>query len=180
MNDLPSISRRAPRLRSLAFGGALFAVISLALAGCNGAQNDTPAATTESDASYEVMEDVHVYTVRGVVRRMPDPDMPGRPELQILHEAIPNWVNAEGYETGMQGMTMPFLVADGVSLEGIEPGSQVRFTFEVDWEESTMQLTDIQPFEEPAPETPTSPLPGDTEMPADSAMEEGGAPGAGA
>jgi Cu/Ag efflux protein CusF len=31
-------------------------------------------------------------------------------------------------------MTMPFPVAEGVSLEGIAPGDAVEFTFEVTWQ----------------------------------------------
>ena len=161
-------SRSAAGLGARALTGVLFAALLLVLAGCSDADHGAAADATESDTSYEVMEDVHVYTVRGVIRRMPDPAMPGRPELQILHEAIPNWVNSEGYETGMQGMTMPFLVADGVSLDGFEPGSRVQFTFEVDWEESTMLLTEIEPYEETEGNaepnsSPASPTPGDSE-----------------
>jgi len=97
----------------------------------------------------ESASSTHTYTIRGVVRQLPHPGEPGRPAIHILHEAIPNFVSSEGYETGMQGMTMPFPLADGVSVEGLEVGSWVEFTFVVDWQgEHPMLLTEIHPVAE--------------------------------
>jgi hypothetical protein len=34
----------------------------------------------------------------------------------------------------MDSMTMPFPLAEGVELDGVEPGDKVGFTLEVEWE----------------------------------------------
>lgn len=73
------------------------------------------------------------YTVRGQVRQLPDPATPGS-GLYIGHEAIDEWVGRSGEVEGMDPMVMPFEVADGVSLEGIEVADVIEFTLHVDWE----------------------------------------------
>ncbi len=95
---------------------------------------------------------LHSYTVRGQVAAVPSPDRPVD-QLRIRHEAIPNFadrsgqvmVNSKG-QRGMQAMTMAFPAAEGVSLEGIEPGDIVEFTLEVMWGEDypTYQVTAIR------------------------------------
>jgi Cu/Ag efflux protein CusF len=72
---------------------------------------------------------VHSYTVRGQVASVPVAGDP-RTEFQVRHEAIPEF-KGPGDEVGMDTMTMPFPLRDGVSLEGIAVGDKVEVTFEV-------------------------------------------------
>jgi hypothetical protein len=99
------------------------------------------------------------YTVRGQVVTVPSQERP-IDDLQIRHEAIPNYADREGKvvvnskgDRGMRSMTMSFPVAEGLSLEGIAPGDPVEFTFVVTWGESypTYEVTQIQ---ELPPDTP--------------------------
>ena len=93
----------------------------------------------------------HSYTVRGQVVMVPSADRPFD-DLQIRHEAIPDYkkrdgevyVNSKGVR-GMVTMTMPFPVAEGVSLEGIEPGDKVEFVFVTTWgdEYPEYEITEI-------------------------------------
>ncbi len=72
----------------------------------------------------------HVYTTRGRIERLQDRT---DDHVRILHEAIPEFVGVDGAVTGMGSMTMPFTIAEGVSLAGAGPGSKVAFTFESRW-----------------------------------------------
>lgn len=84
------------------------------------------------------------YTVRGQVRQLPDPATPGS-GLYLSHEAIDDWAGRSGEIEGMDSMTMPFEVADGVSLEGIEIADVIEFTLHVDWEADTpVEITRIR------------------------------------
>lgn len=74
-----------------------------------------------------------VYTVRGRVVTLPDPAKP-LSEFRVKHEAIDNFVDASGEVVGMGVMEMPFPLAEGVSLEGVEAGDVVEVTFAVWWE----------------------------------------------
>jgi hypothetical protein len=56
------------------------------------------------------------------------------PALYVRHEAVPGFVDMDGEVVGMDSMTMPFPLAEGVGLEGVAPGDRVRFTLEVEWE----------------------------------------------
>jgi Copper binding periplasmic protein CusF len=76
------------------------------------------------------------YTVRGQVRQLPDPANPAASGLYISHEAIDDWAGRSGEVEGMDPMNMSFEVAEGVSLEGIQPGDIVEFTLHADWEAS--------------------------------------------
>lgn len=69
------------------------------------------------------------YTVRGEVAALPS----GDEDLQVRHEAIPEF--RSGAKMGMNVMTMPFPLAEGVSLDGVEPGDKLSITFSVDYEE---------------------------------------------
>lgn len=87
---------------------------------------------------------VHLYTVRGEVRQLPDPAQPGS-GLYILHEAIPDFTNREGQAIGMEAMTMPFPVDEEVSLAGVQPGDPVEFELRVAWEGSPeIQITGLR------------------------------------
>ncbi len=85
-----------------------------------------------------------VYTVRGVVERLPQVGGPDS-GLYIHHAAIPSFRDEHGKVVGMMSMTMPFPVAAGVSLAGIAPGDAVQFTFAVEWKQPAgYQLTRIE------------------------------------
>ncbi len=94
---------------------AVLAALLLAVAGC-GSEPEAPAES---------------YRVRGMVRQLP---ARAGGEVQIRHEAIPGFKNAEGEVVGMESMTMPFPVADAALLEGIEAGDRIEMDFEVRWQ----------------------------------------------
>ena len=77
------------------------------------------------------------YLVEGTVESLPREGAERR-EISIAHEAIPDFVNREGEEVGMDAMTMQFVVAPDVDLEGIAAGDPVEFTFEVRWNDRPM------------------------------------------
>lgn len=117
-----------------------YLLLLLALVGCGG---DEPAST-DTDAT---------YTVRGVVRQLPDASVPGT-SFTVHHEPVPDFVDSSGETVGMDAMAMPFPVADDDLLEGVEVGDRVRMTFEVDWDGSPpMQVVELE------------------ELPADTALE---------
>lgn len=99
---------------------ACLVLLSTLLAACS---KPTPPAPT-----YE-----QLYTVRGVIHSLkvaPDPNS----QLQIRHEAIPEFVNGAGETSGMHSMTMPFpTLAPGVSTDTLAVGDKIRFTFGVTW-----------------------------------------------
>ena len=74
--------------------------------------------------------DEHTYTVRGVVKKLPKDSSN---EVIISHEPIPDYMDMDGNKVGMKGMTMPFYLADGVSLDGIQAGDRVEFTYMSRW-----------------------------------------------
>ncbi len=69
------------------------------------------------------------YTVNGKVVTLAA-DNGG--ELRIAHEAIDDFVAADGAVVGMDAMTMSFVVAEGVG-EGLAVGDIVEFDLRVDW-----------------------------------------------
>ena len=83
---------------------------------------------------------VDSYTVRGQIVSLPGA---GGVPMQIAHEEIPDFKNREGEEVGMETMTMPFPIAEGVSLEGIESGDPVEFSFEVSWQPTRLEIIEI-------------------------------------
>lgn len=89
-----------------------------ALAGCDGGKRAAPVATVQS------------YEVRGEIVRLPPA---GGRDVVIRHVAIPGFVDERGRKIGMEAMTMPFPLADGVAVEGFSPGDPVAFTLEVEW-----------------------------------------------
>jgi Cu/Ag efflux protein CusF len=70
------------------------------------------------------------YEIAGEVVRLP---AAGDRQIVVKHEAIPGFKDESGKVVGMEAMTMPFAVAEGVSLDGLAPGDKVEFTLEVRW-----------------------------------------------
>jgi Cu/Ag efflux protein CusF len=104
---------------------AIVFLTSLIAAGCSG------SGSAGGDSAKTAKAQVH--TIRGQVVRLPDPASGDR-SLTLAHEAIDNFAGRDGKVTGMDPMTMPFTVAQGVSLDGIAVGDVVEFKLRVDWE----------------------------------------------
>ncbi|MES1241677.1 MAG: copper-binding protein [Acidobacteriota bacterium] len=84
------------------------------------------------------------YTTRGQVIQLPDPANPGT-GLTLNHEAIDQFVDRQGELVGMDPMSMPFPVAKGVSLEGIQVSDIVELKLHVDWSaEPAAEITEIR------------------------------------
>lgn len=73
---------------------------------------------------------VQTYDVAGIVTRLPDG---AGTELMVRHDAIDDFVNAEGDTIGMRSMTMGFPVADNLDLAQISAGDSVSIRFTVRW-----------------------------------------------
>lgn len=86
---------------------------------------------------------VQIYEVRGQVTRLPEP---GRDAVSIRHERIPDFIDMDGRVVSMDSMAMPFPLASGLDLAGIESGDKVRFTLEVEWEDDDLpyRITEIE------------------------------------
>jgi len=84
------------------------------------------------------------HTVRGQVRQLPDPATPGS-GLWLVHEAVDDWAGRDGKVEGMDSMSMPFEVAKGTPLEGIEVNDVIEFTLHVDWNaETPVEITRVK------------------------------------
>jgi len=135
-------------LRSAVVAGALLLALPFGLAACGGgSESDPEAEATEGEVAR--------YTVRGEVVQLPDPDNPAA-QLQIRHEAIPDF-RSGGEVVGMESMTMPFPVAEGVSLEGLSPGDKIEFTFETRYAPDTQLVEGFRIVR-------VTPLPAETEL----------------
>lgn len=81
------------------------------------------------------------YTVRAQVEQLPSEGG----GLSLRHEAIDDWVGYSGEVEGMDSMTMPFPVAEGVSLKDLQPGDIVEAEVHVDWEaDLAVQITALR------------------------------------
>ncbi len=66
-------------------------------------------------------------------------------DLLIRHEAIDGFADRDGKKVGMDPMSMPFPVAEGLSLAEVHPGDVVRCTLEVDWQQrSPVTITALE------------------------------------
>jgi hypothetical protein len=99
-------------------------IVLLALLGALGCQAGQDRGRHTGDGS--------TYTVRAKVVQLPAPENPAS-GLYLSHEAIDRFVDRDGKIVGMEPMTMPFPLAEDVSLEGIRPGDVVEFKLHVDW-----------------------------------------------
>lgn len=83
----------------------------------------------------------HDYTLRAQVVQPPS-DATG---LYLYHEAIDDWVGRSGKVEGMDTMAMPFPVAKGVPLEGIQANDKVEVKLHVDWEsERPVEIREVR------------------------------------
>ncbi len=81
------------------------------------------------------------YTVRAQVVQPPDPST----GLYLYHEAIDDWVSRDGKMDGMDPMAMPFPVAQGVPVAGIQANDKVEVTLHVDWNaETPVEITRVR------------------------------------
>lgn len=91
----------------------------------------------------EAGKNAKVYTVRGQVEKLPEGE--GTPLLSLRHEAIDDYTSRDGRVMGMDAMSMPFVVGDGASLEGVAVGDVIEFKLRVDWEaEEPIEITEIR------------------------------------
>ena len=99
------------------FAAALALALASAFVAC-APQEKAPAAPAQR------------YEVRGEIVGLPSV---GSREVMMKHEAIPGFRDDTGKVVGMEGMTMPFTLGEGVSTDGFAAGDPVQFTLEVDW-----------------------------------------------
>lgn len=95
--------------------------------------NNTPSPTSSPKPNVTAAPPDQTYTVRGTIAQLPTP---ADPQIQIAHEAIPDFKDRDGNTIGMGAMVMPFTVAPDVDLTDFKNGDQVEFTLEVRWETS--------------------------------------------
>ncbi len=82
------------------------------------------------------------YEVRAELRQLPDG---ANGDLLIRHEAIDGFTDRDGKRVGMDPMSMPFPLAEGIDLSGYAPGDRVRCTLEVDWQQrAPVKITAIE------------------------------------
>lgn len=95
---------------------AVACVVAVPLVGCDSKPPSTAPAAKPGPT----------HTVRGKVEGLPVKDKPST-SFMVHHEAIAEWLRPDGTK-GMNSMTMPFPLADGVSLDGITIGDIVELT----------------------------------------------------
>lgn len=69
------------------------------------------------------------FTVRGIIKGLPG-DGRAANEILVKHQPIPEYRDETGAITGMMAMTMPFYLAEGVSLGGVKAGDAVELKVE--------------------------------------------------
>lgn len=159
---------RPTTIARLAASCALAALLAGGI-GCGGEEERSP---TRGAGEGREREPDQVYTVRGAIRQLPDPENPAA-GLQIQHENIPDFADKTGAVVGMKPMIMPFTPAPELDLSGLSLGDKVSFTFDVDWDGSPMiVVTEIEPLpaetelDFTAPDEPVGPE-GEGETPGD-------------
>jgi hypothetical protein len=114
-------------------------IVCALLGACGSRESDASKPATDPLAGLTL----HSYTVRGEVVSLPTDTT----DLQVHHEAIPEFKNPDG-SLGMDTMIMPFWPPQGLSkddpriaariakfsLDGVEVGEPVELTFEVVWD----------------------------------------------
>jgi hypothetical protein len=80
------------------------------------------------------------YKIRAQVVHPPDAT-----GLYLYHEAVDDWVSRDGKVSGMDPMAMPFPVAQGVPLDGIQANDKVEATLHVDWKaDRPVEITNVR------------------------------------
>jgi Cu/Ag efflux protein CusF len=133
---------------------ALIALSITAVAAIGGCKKDEAKDPGETEATKGAEDPgeakLATYTVRGKIIELPGAEIE---TIAIHHEAIPNFVAASGKQQPMMAMEMPFGLADGLDLSGIEPGDIVEVRFDVDFDRKPpLRISEIRE------------LPADTEL----------------
>ena len=76
-----------------------------------------------------VADTADYYTVKGIIKGMPGDGLAAN-ELLVKHQPIPDYRDDTGAIVGMMAMTMPFFLAEGVSLQGVKAGDAVELKVE--------------------------------------------------
>ena len=71
----------------------------------------------------------YYYVVKGIIKGMPGDGL-AKNEMLVKHQPIPAYRDDTGAIVGMMGMTMPFYLKEGLSLEGIKAGDSVELKVE--------------------------------------------------
>jgi hypothetical protein len=116
---------------------------------------DSADNATDADAS---AQPTNRYVVRGMVTQTPAPANP-RSEFLVRHEPIPAFKANynETTPTGMNAMIMPFPLADGVDISGLQVGDKITLEFVVFYEADTGDIASYRT-------TTITPLEPDTEL----------------
>lgn len=80
-------------------------------------------------SSPSAAEDIFTYRVKGVVKVLPGKGTASN-EILVKHEPIPDYRDEAGNIVGMAAMTMPFYLAQGVTLESVAVGDEVDMVLE--------------------------------------------------
>lgn len=93
----------------------------------------------------EAQGEVYTYRVRGQVVSVDGHD------VQVHHEAIPEFVHMSGEADGMEEMVMPLTLAPDIDPSSIEPGDRISFSLHVRWEpRADSWIDNITPLPEDA------------------------------
>ena len=79
----------------------------------------------------------YIYSVRGIIKELP---AEGSREISVRHEPIPNFVGFDGVVDPMPTMTMPFTLAEDVSLSGLSVGDEIEMRYEMRWKKPTRDV----------------------------------------
>lgn len=135
------MNRRTHRHGAVALG--YLCALAVTLGGCGSKEEAAPGGSAPSAKTDPLAGlTVHTYTVRGEIVSLPD----AINDLQVRHEAIPEFKNPDG-SMGMNTMIMPFWPPQGLSrddariagriasfsVEGRVPGEKVEVVFDVLW-----------------------------------------------
>lgn len=119
------------------------------------ASHDEHAGHDHSDDGDEARMDMYTG-VRGELKSMPTDGIAGD-DAKIRHTQIVDFKAADGSIpvtadgiAGMRSMTMPFPMADGVSLDGYSMGDKVEFDFAVSWDggRASWEVTRIEKLDQ--------------------------------
>lgn len=80
-------------------------------------------------SSTALADTAYYYTVKGIIKGMPGDGL-AKNEMLVKHQPIPDYRDDTGAIVGMMGMTMPFYLKEGLSVEGIKAGDSVELKIE--------------------------------------------------